>query len=102
MNLDNMKIDTEVIKEENEKIKKAKTRLEEILKEIKDGNNDLKNHWESNTSESVFQNFEDLYKDFDIILNNLEQDIDFLNKIIEGYNEYERKANQEIDEKIAG
>ncbi len=100
MNQD-MKIDTNLLSQEISKIKTKRDRLNEIYNEIKKNNSELKDNWKSLTSDVVFNNFEDFYTGYEEELNNLQNDIDFLNSIVSKYEVFESKNNQTVDEKIA-
>ena len=97
----NLKIDTNALSDEVEKIKAKKERLSEIYDELKKNNEVLKDNWNSKTSEVVFNNFEDFYVGYQEQLNNLQNDINFLNTIIAKYKEFESSNNKTIDENIA-
>ena len=94
------KIDTVKLQEKLEKLKEEKKKLDSIKDEIAKRTNILKDSWESKTSESVFTNFESMYKGFQSLSNNLTNDINFLEKTINDYNEYENKATKEIETNI--
>jgi uncharacterized protein YukE len=96
----NLNIDTNALLEEVEKIRAKRERLNEIYTSLKKNNEVLKDNWNSKTSEVVFTNFEDFYTGFQNQLDNLQNDIDFLNALIEKYKEFESKNSQVIDEKI--
>ena len=97
----NLKIDTNALLEEVEKIKAKRKRLEEIYNALKKNNEELKNNWNSKTSDVVFSNFESFYNGYQEQLNNFQNDIDFLNTVIDKYKEFEDKNIQVTDEKIA-
>lgn len=99
--MSNMKINTEVLSQEKEKLEKAREKMNTILTDLKKETNELKNHWETNTSESVFNNFEEFCEYYQTNLDNLQNDINFIQTTIDNYTNYEEKTNKEIDEKIA-
>lgn len=96
----NAKIDTDELAAQVEKLKKERDLLNDYLEQIEKNTNILKDHWDTKTSESVFYNFEDMYKGFNEFVGNLNSDIEFLEKIIADYKTYELIANKEIDETI--
>ena len=100
MNTD-FKIDTEALAKEVSTIRSKRDRLNEIYTSLKKNNEILKDNWKSKTSNVVFTNFEDFYTGFQTQLDNLKNDIDFLDNLIVKYKEFESKNNQNIDEKIA-
>ena len=97
----NLKIDTKLLSQEVEKIKTKRNRLQEIFEALKKDNEQLKDNWNSKTSDIVYDNLIDFYKGYQEQLNNLQNDIDFLEALIEKYTEFEEKNYKEIDENIA-
>ena len=97
----NLQIDTNLLSQEITKITNKRDRLNEIYNELKRNNEELKNNWNTKTSEIVFSNFELFYTGFEVQLDNLKNDIDFLNVLITKYEEFNNKNSQEIDNKIA-
>lgn len=100
MNYEN-RIDTDKLNEQLNRLKKEREKLNNQLESIKKETNNLKNYWETKTSNSVFSNFEELYDGFQEQIESFDGDIAFLESSIKNYNEYEEKANKQIDEKIA-
>ena len=95
------KINTNTLIEQLKKLIAERDNLKKILEETEKKTNILKDSWESKTSESVFKNFEDMYKGLKGIIEDLNKDIKFLGESIDSYLEYEEKANKEIDTNIA-
>ena len=82
-------------------LKSKREELNNILEDLKKNNNNLKEHWESKTSESVFLNFENsFYNEFQKHITDLDEDIKFLEETVENYKKNEDQTNKEIDEKI--
>ena len=100
MNQD-LQINTSLLSQEIEKIKTKRDRLNEIYQSLKINNEKLKDNWSSSTSEVVFNNFEDFYSGYEVQLDNLKNDIDFLTNIVKKYEMFENKNSQVIDENIA-
>lgn len=100
MNYEN-RIDTDKLTEQLNRLIKERDKLNTQLENIKKETNNLKNYWDSKTSNSVFSNFEELYNGFQAQIDSFNGDIAFLESSIKNYNEYEEKANKQIDEKIA-
>ena len=94
------RIDTKALEEQLNKLKEERNRLNSMFDTIKSNINTLKDYWDSRTSESVFNNFEDMYKGYQDLVNDLNKDIIFLENILKKYKEYEEKANKEIDTNI--
>ena len=98
----NVDIDTEKLATEIEKVKKAKGYLKDVLDKIKEENDELKDYWSSKTATSVFEGFEDFYKEYknDILL--LENDIAFLEEVVnKSYQIEDENINKAIDDNIA-
>lgn len=97
----NLDIDTEALSQEVDKIRNKRERLNEIYVQLKNNNEVLKDSWKSQTSEVVFENFEEFYKGYQEQLQNLKDDIDFLDAVIEKYKEFDEKNSKETDENLA-
>ena len=98
----NVDIDTEKLATEIEKVKKAKDYLKDVLDKIKKENDELKDYWSSKTATSVFEGFENFYKEYknDILL--LENDIAFLEEVVnKSYQIEDENINKAIDDNIA-
>ena len=84
------------------KIKQKRDELNNIYEELKKNNNILKESWETQTSESVFSNFKDLfYTEFEKQISDIDEDIHFLEETIKNYKKNENETNKEIDENIS-
>lgn len=84
------------------KIKQKRDELNNIYEELKKNNNILKESWETQTSESVFSNFEDLfYTEFEKQISDIDEDVHFLEETIKNYKKNENETNKEIDENIS-
>ena len=97
----NFKIDTNALSKEIEVIKAKRDILNEIYNTLEKHNVELKDNWSSKTSEVVFNNFVDFYKGFKGQINDLNNDINFLEALIEKYKEFESKNDKTINEQIA-
>ena len=96
----NEKINTEELLTQLETIKNSKLKLSDLLQKIKDETNELKECWESDTSDTVYNNFDQFYEYYKIELDNFEHDIKFLETAINSYQQYEEQTNKDIDEKV--
>ena len=102
MSSTNIKINTVKLSSEISKLRDTKKTLEELSEIIKKDNNLLKDLWESRTSESVFESFEDFYKKYEAAVKNIDDDIKFLeNKVNQSYTEKDEHTSTQIDDKIA-
>ena len=95
------KIDTVALVKQISELIKERDNLKELLEGIQKKNNILKESWETRTSESVFNNFNDMYKGFQGLIENINSDIKFLEKTIGEYEKYEQEAGKEIEQSIA-
>lgn len=91
-----------LIKEELKNIKKEKKELETIYEEINNEIVVLKDHWDSETSDEVYTNYDDFKEYFQGIINSLEDDIKFLNNAVNDYEIAEYNASRAIEDKLAG
>ena len=94
------RIDTIALTEQLNKMKEERNKLKSLFDIVNKNTNYLKEYWDSRTSESVFNNFEEMYKGYQGLLNDLNRDIAFLERTINDYLEYENKASKEIDTNI--
>lgn len=97
----NEEVNTEVLLQDVDKINKEKENLQNILNELKNKNEVLKEYWVTQTSEEVFSNFHGFYKLIEEIISDLEEDSKFLNKdVIEPYLTFEEKASNTIESEL--
>ena len=102
MKMFNVDIDTEKLTAEIEKVKNVKGYLKDELDRIKKENNELKDFWSCKTSNSVFESFEEFYKEYENKILLLENDIAFLEKIVnKSYQVEDKNISQAIDKSIA-
>ena len=95
-------VDTEKLSIQIDKLKAIEMKLNEILSIIKKDNVILKEVWETKTSEEVFENFDTYYSYIEESINNIGNDIKFLEKVVNAqYIENETNINAEIDTKVA-
>ena len=97
----NIEFNSALIKEEMNNITKEKKELEKILDNIKGQINNLKDNWDSATSEEVYYHFEDYKEYFQNLIDAFDNDIKFLDNAIKNYEAMDYNANKEIDDKIA-
>lgn len=102
VNSSNIDIDTGKIQEEIQKIKKVKKVFEDLYRQVKGNTESLKDDWISRTSESIFSDFPTFYKAFENSIKDLNNDIEYLEKIVNNKYESNNKAtNDLIDKNIA-
>ena len=102
MNYDE-KINTEALRQDINNINKEKEKLNNLLKQLKNNNSELTDYWKSETSNAVFECFEDFYNRMEEIVNGLEGDTKFLNeKVINPYEEQEEITKSAIEEDLRG
>ena len=94
-------INTEVLLQDIEKIKNERKNLKDILDDLKNRNDYLKDYWVTQTSEEVFSNFHGFYKSVEDILTLFDDDCDFLkNDVIDPYLSFEEKASSTIESEL--
>jgi len=99
----NEEVNTEVLLQDIEKIYKERDNLRNILNNLKQKNDSLKEYWVTQTSEEVFSDFQGFYKLIEKIIEDLEDDCDFLQKdVINPYLSFEEKANSTIQSELRG
>lgn len=99
--LRNISVNTSKLTIQLEKLKKTRTRIELLLNSMIRETNELKVYWDSKTSRSVYENFEEMYKGYRRLMTDLDNDIIYLRDAIDNYNAFERAANKAVDEQIA-
>ena len=96
-----MNIDTNKLKEKNDEIRDVVSNLEDILEDIKKDTNNLKTVWDTNVASGVYESFNDFYKDLQNVCNTLNEDIDYLDKVVSAnYTDYDQKTSNLVDDKI--
>ena len=68
------RIDTIALTEQLNKMKEERNKLKSLFDIVNKNTNYLKEYWDSRTSESVFNNFEEMYKGYQGLLNDLNRD----------------------------
>lgn len=93
-------IELDVAKDLKEKIREQIINLENILEEIKNDTNGVKEYWESSTSNSVYENFEEMYKGFSSIIEGFKKTYNYLVYIINYCIEVDTKIARDAEEKL--
>lgn len=100
--MNNINIDTEKLTEQIAKLKTVTKSFEQIFTRVKNDTNLLKEYWDSATSESVFESFEEFYNAVENVKQTFQKDIEFLEKTVNGsYIENNEGTNKLIDENFA-
>ena len=100
--MNNINIDTEKLTEQIAKLKTVTKNFEQIFTRVKNDTNLLKEYWDSATSESVFESFEEFYNAVENVKQTFQKDIEFLEKTVNGsYIENNEGTNKLIDENFA-
>ena len=98
----NINIDTEKLNDEISKIEEVNRNFDTLFKKIKDETEVLKDVWDTGTSESVFESFQQLYVALENVKQTFQKDVEFLkNAVSSTYTEEETQINKLVDEKIA-
>lgn len=99
--MNNLNIDTEKLNAKKEEIRTILKELETLFEKIKKETGALKDVWETRTSESVYNGFEEFYKTLESVKANFEKDIAFIEqKVNEQYVSKENEIKNQIDEKL--
>ncbi len=98
----NINIDTEKLNDEISKIEEVNRKFDTLFKKIKDETEVSKDVWDTGTSESVFESFQQLYVALENVKQTFQKDVEFLkNAVSSTYTEEETQINKLVDEKIA-
>ena len=82
--MNNINIDTEKLTEQLAKLKTVTKSFEQIFNRVKNDTNLLKEYWDSATSESVFESFEEFYNAVDNVKQTFQKVIEFIEKTVNG------------------
>lgn len=99
--LRNIGIDTNALNQQITNLKKERDNLNTILENIKKSNEVLRDSWDSKTSESVFNNFKDMYVGYQELMDDLNKDITFLEGVIADFKSNEEQTNKKIEAEIS-
>jgi uncharacterized protein YukE len=95
-------IDTEKLNAQIEKLEQTKTKLDTLFQNVKTDTNNLKDSWDSKTSEVVYNEFDRFGRASEAYSNDIQKMIDYLRNVVnKGYIEYETNLNKLIDTNIA-
>ena len=95
-------VNGDLLKEEANNIKKENKSLGNILDKINNQMTDLKGHWESDTSDEIYSSYDEFKTHFKALVEAFDRDIKLLENAISGYEEFEVKAEKEINDKLEG
>ena len=97
-----LKIDNiDEVKSEIKNIDDKKKELEAVLNKLNTEINGLKNYWQSGTSEVVFEGYEEFRAYFEGVIKFFDNDVKYLNGVLEGIEEFESAANATMEDKLA-
>ncbi len=99
--LRNIGIDTNALNQQITNLKKERDNLNTILENIKKSNEVLRDSWDSKTSESVFNNFKDMYVGYQELMDDLNKDITFLEGVVDDFKSNEEQTNKKIEAEIS-
>ena len=98
----NLNIDTSKLSMEIEKLGEVSKNLEELLSKLKNENSILRDNWETNTSEQVYNEFESFYKVLESIKDTNDNDIKFLQNVVNSsYTQFDSNTNKLVDSNVA-
>lgn len=94
-------IDTEKLQEEIEKIADIEDDFADLFNIIKNDTENLKEYWKTDTSENVFQDFNNFYTNLENVKNTLNTDIKFLENVVKANYVLEDNTTSDlIDKKV--
>lgn len=97
-----LKIDNiDEVKTEIKKIDSKKKELEAVLNRLNTQISGLKNYWQTGTSDVVYEGFEEFKNYFEEVIKFFDNDVKYLNGVIEGIEEFETAANTTIEDRLA-
>ena len=99
--LRNIGIDTNSLSQQITNLKKERNNLNTILENIKKSNEVLRESWDTKTSESVFNNFKDMYVGYQELIDDLDKDITFLEGVVNDFKSNEEQTNKKIEAEIS-
>ena len=95
-------IDTKAFQDEIDKIKDIKDDFINLSDILERDTNSLKEYWQTDTSEGVYNDFDKYYVKLENVINTLNNDIEFLEKTAkQGYIKEDKGTNNLVDTKIA-
>lgn len=101
-NYEYIELDTDKLQTEIDRLKNVKKNLDEIFEKVEKDTTNLKDIWESKTSDTVQEAFNDYYKNVEKTKNNIASDIAFLESAVKAAQiKEEERQNKVIDENIA-
>lgn len=95
-------IDTEKLNVQIEEIRSVISNLKDILESINKDTERIKEDWSTSTASSVYTSFEDFYKSLQNVIDTLNKDIYYLEKVAS--NNYEKsdiETSSSVDNNIA-
>lgn len=100
--MNNINIDTQKLTEEIAKLKSVNKNFEQIFSKVKSDTTLLKEFWDTRTSESVYESFEEFNKAVENVKQTFQKDIEFLENTVNGsYIAQNEGTNKSIDENFA-
>lgn len=100
--MSNVKINSELLNAEIEKLENVGKDIENLIANIRKENENLKEYWNTRTSEGVFTDFTVFYDILNDVKDTNDRDIDFLkNTVSDNYVNYEEKTDTLVDSNIS-
>ena len=98
--MQNLGMDSKALEEKINALKGLNSSIVSVFNEVKSIIEGLEGEWESKTSETVFQNFKEVYKVFDSINAERQSDLKFLITTKEHYESMEQSIDSLVDSNI--
>lgn len=98
--MQNLGMDSKALEEKINTLQGLNSTIASVFTEVKNTIQSLQGEWESLTSEAVFQNFQEVYKVFDSINAERQNDLKFLTTTKEHYESMEQSIDSLVDSNI--
>ena len=94
----NIYLDEEELESKIELLKKERENLENVLSRMKSNFNNMINYWSGDSGEKVYSYLNSYTNDFSIIMERLDTDINFLERVIDAHRKMDNAIINRIEE----
>lgn len=95
-----MEINTSRLNEELNKIKTEREHLNSVLKQLNRQMELLEGHWKSGTKEEMYNKYKDFSNHYETLISSFDNDIKYLEEVIESYESFDKMASKEVEDKM--
>lgn len=81
-----------------EKLKSERQNLSNIFNDIKNNSNDMNSYWIGNTAEHAMQNMKNFTDSFDLICEQVDKYIKYLETVAQAYKTYDDSVERKMQE----